>query len=51
MNSVAIVETPAETRKRYYIVTLMTNVLGVNSASEHAALAARIDKLIESLHP
>ncbi|MCG3202683.1 MAG: hypothetical protein NFCOHLIN_02568 [Gammaproteobacteria bacterium] len=50
MNSVAIVETPAETRERYYIVTLMTNVLGVNSASAHAALAARIDKLIESMH-
>jgi hypothetical protein len=51
MNSVAMVETPAETRKRHYIVTLMTNVLGVNSASAHAALAARIDKLMESMHP
>ncbi len=50
MNSVAIVEIPAETRERYYIVTLMTNVLGVNSASAHAALAARIDKLVESMH-
>lgn len=50
MNSVAIVETPAETRARHYLVTLMTNVLGVNSASAHAALAARIDKLIESMH-
>ncbi len=51
MNSVAIVETPAVTRERYYIVTLMTNVLGVNSASEHAALAARIDQLIAKRHP
>jgi hypothetical protein len=51
MNSVAIIETPAETRKRYYIVTLMTNVLGRNSASDHAALAARLDKLMEDLHP
>jgi Beta-lactamase enzyme family len=51
MNSVAIVETPADTRARHYIVTLMTNVLRVNSASAHAALAARIDKLIESMHP
>ncbi|MGQ0656876.1 MAG: serine hydrolase [Chromatiales bacterium] len=51
MNSVAIVETPAETRERYYIVTLMTNILRVNSASEHAALAARIDQLIAKRHP
>lgn len=51
MNSVAIVETPADTRARHYIVTLMTNVLRVNSASAHAALAARIDQLIESMHP
>jgi len=51
MNSIAIVETPAGTLKRYYIVTLMSNVLRRNSASDHAALAARLNQLIEKLHP
>ena len=50
MNSVAIVESPAGTLDRYYIVTLMSNVLGRNSASDHAALATRLDRLIEKLN-
>jgi len=43
MNSVAIVEHPDNCR---YLVVLMTNVLGKNSASDHMYLAGRIDNLI-----
>jgi hypothetical protein len=45
MNSVAIVEHPDNCR---YMVVLMTNVLGKNSASDHMYLAGRIDRLIRS---
>ncbi|WP_282068083.1 serine hydrolase [Olleya namhaensis] len=44
MNSVAIVEHPDKTT---YMVVLMTNVLGKNSATDHMKLAANIDKLIK----
>ena len=44
MNSVAIVEHPDKTT---YMVVLMTNVLGKNSATDHMNLAANIDKLIK----
>jgi hypothetical protein len=43
MNSVAIVEHPDNCN---YIVVLMTNVLGKNSATDHMMLAASIDKVI-----
>lgn len=43
MNSVAIIEHVDGTK---YIVVLMSNVLKKNSASDHAALAASIDKII-----
>ena len=43
MNSVAIVEHPDGTN---YMVCLMSNIKSRNSASEHLALASRIDKLI-----
>ncbi|MEM6772945.1 MAG: hypothetical protein AAF597_20365, partial [Bacteroidota bacterium] len=43
MNSVAIIEQPSGKR---YLVALMTNVLGRNSAYDHQLLAARIDKLL-----
>ena len=43
MNSVAIVEHPEGSK---YIVCLMSNVLNKNSASDHYALASRIDNLI-----
>lgn len=43
MNSVIIVEHPDNCR---YMVVLMTNVLGKNSASDHMYLAGKIDKLI-----
>lgn len=44
MNSVAIVEHPDKTT---YMVVLMTNVLGKNSATDHMNLASNIDKLIK----
>lgn len=43
MNSVIIVEHPDNCR---YIVVLMTNVLGKNSASDHMYLAGSIDRII-----
>ncbi len=48
MHSVAIVESPAENtgRQNVYLVSMMSNVLKVNSASEHATIAVRIERLI-----
>ena len=43
MNSVAIVEQPDGTR---YMVALMSNVLGRNSAYDHQVLATRIDRVV-----
>jgi hypothetical protein len=43
MNSVAIIEHPDNCK---YMVVLMTNVLRKNSASDHMALAASIDKIV-----
>lgn len=52
MHSVAIVESPAGTeRARTYLVSMMSNVLRVNSASEHLEIGTQIDRLIASLHP
>ena len=45
MNSVAIVEQPDQ---RVYLVVLMSNVLRVDSAVEHQAIAAEIKQLIAS---
>ncbi len=45
MNSVAIVEHNDSTK---YMVCLMTNVLGKNSASDHMYLAGNIDKIIRA---
>jgi hypothetical protein len=45
MNSAAIVETPDG---RVYIVVLMSNVLRVNSASEHLALASQIENIMRT---
>lgn len=45
MNSVAIVEQPDDTR---YLVALMSNVRGRNSAYDHLLLASRIDKLLRT---
>lgn len=51
MNSVAIVEHPAEGRRLYYMVTIVSNVLRRNSAAVHMELATRLQRLLESLHP
>jgi hypothetical protein len=52
MHSVAVVEMPAtgDNKDRIYLVSMMSNVLRVNSASEHAALAGAIDRLVQSVH-
>jgi hypothetical protein len=50
LNSLAIVEDPAETRKFYYMVVVMSNVLRKNSAVAHQTLATRIHRLIEAHH-
>jgi hypothetical protein len=44
MNSVAIVESAG----KVYLVALMSNVLKVNSAGEHQAIAGQVEKLIQS---
>ena len=52
MHSVAIVESPAGAeRPRVYLVSMMSNVLKVNSAAEHMEIGTRIERLITSLHP
>ncbi|MDH3223837.1 MAG: hypothetical protein OEO23_08980 [Gemmatimonadota bacterium] len=52
LHSVAIVETPAvpsaDAPQRRYLVSMMSNVLKVNSAAEHAEIASEIDRLIKS---
>lgn len=46
MNSIAIIEAPAGQRRQYYMVTLISNVLGKNSAADHQALAGRLQQLM-----
>lgn len=50
MNSVAIIESPANERRLHYLVTLISDVLRKNSAVEHQTLATRIHRLMEALH-
>ena len=50
MNSVAIVEWPAETRQLHYMVVIMSDVLRKNSAVVHQTLGTRIQRLLESSH-
>lgn len=45
MNSIAIVESGS----KVYLVSMMSNVLKINSASEHMAIAGLIERLIQSL--
>ncbi len=48
MNSVAIVESPASgAGKKIYLVAMMSNVLKVNSAAEHATIAALMERLVQ----
>jgi len=53
MNSVAIVEMPAKGDQpaRRYLVALMSNVLRVNSAWDHARIAAAIDEAVRTRKP
>jgi len=51
MNSVIIVESPAGERRLHYVVTLISNVLRKNSAGEHQAIATRIQRLLQEMHP
>jgi hypothetical protein len=52
MHSVAIVESPAGAEHpRVYLVSMMSNVLKVNSANEHMAIGTPIERLIASLLP
>jgi hypothetical protein len=50
MNSVAVVEAPAEERQMFYMTAVMSNVLRKNSAVEHQTFAMRVHRLIESFH-
>jgi len=51
MHSVAIVESPAGAEHpRVYLVSMMSNVLKVNSAGEHMDIATQIERLIQSRH-
>lgn len=52
MHSVAIVETPAgATDPRVYLISMMSNVLKLNSAEEHMNIGTEIERLVASLHP
>jgi hypothetical protein len=48
MNSVAIVESPAQGMQHYYLVSLHTNLLRKDAALLHRALATRLHELIEA---
>jgi hypothetical protein len=48
MNSVAIVESPAEEPRYYYLVCLQTNRLRQDAARLHRALATRLDELVRA---
>jgi hypothetical protein len=50
MNSVAIIESPAEGFRLHYLVAVMSNVLRKNSAVAHQTFAMRLHRLIESFH-
>lgn len=48
--SVAGIESPAGQPRLHYLVSVMSNVLRVNSAVAHQTLAMRVHRLIESFH-
>ena len=50
MNSVAIVEQEIDGVKLHYMATVISNVLGKNSAVEHQTFGARVHKLIRQEH-
>ncbi|MCC6642243.1 MAG: hypothetical protein IT386_13870 [Deltaproteobacteria bacterium] len=51
MNSVIVVETPDRAVPLRYAVTLLSNVLGRNSAVVHQTMGTRIHRLMEERHP
>jgi hypothetical protein len=51
MNSVAIIETPAGQNRLFYIVTVLSNVLRVNSAQDHRDLARAVHGMLVNDHP
>ena len=51
MNSVILVETPDRAVPLRYYVTLLSNVLGRNSAVVHQTMGTRIHRLMEERHP
>jgi hypothetical protein len=51
MNSVIAVETPDRPVPLRYYVTLLSNVLGQNSAVVHQTMGTRIHRLMEERHP
>ncbi len=51
MNSLIIVETPDRAVPLRYYVTLLSNVLGRNSAVVHQTMGTRIHRLMEERHP
>lgn len=50
LNSVAIVEHPAEARRLHYMVVVTSNVLRKNSAVAHQTLGTRLQRLLELRH-
>lgn len=50
LNSVAIVEWPAENPSLYYMVVVTSNVLKVNAAVAHQTLATRLHRLMQRRH-
>ncbi len=50
LNSVAIIESPADDRKLYYMVVVMSNILRQNSAVVHQTLATRLHRMLEEVH-
>ena len=48
--SVAIVESEEDGKTYHYLAVVQSNVLKVNSAVAHQTLAARIHKLVKSMH-
>ena len=51
MNSVIVVETPDRPKPLRYYVTLLSNVVGENSAVAHQTMGTRIHRLMEERHP
>jgi hypothetical protein len=50
LNSVAIIEAPANEGRLYYMVVVMSNVLRKNSAVAHQTLATRIHRMLQKYY-